>query len=306
MSMSVASVTLAYNAKALVARQIEALLRQAESLREIIVVDNASSDGTAEFVAAAYPKVTIIRLPTNEGVGGGYSAGLQYAVFEKNHDWVWTLDQDSVPGPDALSKLLAVWEETKRGKVGLIAPLSVDSVTGTPGSAYLWRDKPVQISPADFESPLCYVDMVISSGSMIRNVAVRTAGLPRKDFFIDWVDCEYCLRLRRLGFQIVVATQCLLPHTIGSPRTVRWLGKERLRLNHAPWREYYKVRNRAFVLWREMPSWRTRLFVLGQFLKQATGTLLFDPEKLQRLKLMSMGLWHGIRGRLENKVKPRS
>jgi len=304
--MSVASVTLAYNAKALVVRQIEALLRQAESLREIIVVDNASSDGTAEFVAATYPKVTIIRLPTNEGAGGGYAAGLQYAVFEKNHDWVWTLDQDSVPGPDALSKLLAAWEETKRGKVGLIAPLWIDAATGIPGSAYRWHDKPVPMSRADLESPLSFVDMVISSGSMIRNDAVRAAGLPRKDFFMDWADYEYCLRLRRLGFQIVLATKCLMPHTVGSPRSVRLLGKTRLRHNHAPWREYYKVRNRAFFLWHEMPSWRTRLFVLGQFLKHATGTLLFDTKKLQRLKLISIGLWHGIRGRLENTVKPHS
>src|SRR5262249_58123432 len=130
-AMSVASVTLAYNAKTLVARQIEALLGQAESLREIIVVDNASSDGTAEFVAATYPNVTIIQLPANEGVGGGDSAGLQYAVYEKNHDWVWTLDQDSVPGPDALSKLLSVVGEAKRGKVWLIAQRLCASRTGT-------------------------------------------------------------------------------------------------------------------------------------------------------------------------------
>jgi len=305
--VSVASVTIAYNAKALVARQIEALLRQTATLQEIIVVDNASGDGTADFIAASYPCVTVIRLPTNEGVAGGCAAGLQHAVYERNHDWVWTLDQDSEPDPDTLSQLLTAWEETKsRGKVGLIAPVSFDAATGTPFRPLVWQDKPVIMPSTALEPPLCYADMVISSGSMISNAAVRTAGLPRKDFFMDFVDYEYCLRLRRIGFQIVVATHCLMPHTIGSPRTVRWRGKQKLWITHPPWREYYKVRNRAFVLWHEMPGWKTKFYVLAQFLKQVAGVLLFDPQKVQRLKLMALGLWHGIRGRLEIRVSPYS
>ncbi len=276
-------------------------------MSEVIVVDNASGDGTAEFVATAYPQVTLIRLNANEGVGGGYSAGLHYALYEKNYDWVWMLDQDSVPRPDTLAKLLRTWEETdNRERIGIIAPLSVDASTGVPYPLFLWQDRQIEMSRVDLDSPRCCVDMVISSGSLVRNAAVRAAGLPRKEFFMDWVDFEYCLRLRRLGFQIVVAAQCRMPHTIGSPRTVWWLGKRRQWITHPAWRDYYKVRNRAFVVWHEMPSVKAKVFVLIKFIAQATGTILFDSEKLQRLKFMSIGLLDGIRGKLENEVRPHS
>ena len=54
--------------------------------------------------------------------------------------------------------------------------------------------------------------MVISSGSLIRREGVEVAGLPRRDFFIDFVDYEQCLRLRRHGFQIAVVNDSTLEH----------------------------------------------------------------------------------------------
>ena len=97
MSQSAASVTVAYNSGDLLLQQMEALLRQTRPLQEIIVVDNASSDGTSALVAERFPQVTFLRMAENLGVGAGFAAGLRYAALEKRHDWVWTFDQDSVP-----------------------------------------------------------------------------------------------------------------------------------------------------------------------------------------------------------------
>ena len=97
MSGSVASVTVTYNAVQVLPRQIDALLRQTHPLREIVVVDNASSeDGTGTMLAELYPQVTVLRMPENLGAAGGWAAGLSYAAIEKGYDWVWTFDQDSV------------------------------------------------------------------------------------------------------------------------------------------------------------------------------------------------------------------
>jgi rhamnosyltransferase len=283
---------------------LDLLLNQSQPLSEIIVVDNASTDGTIEVLNERFPAVKVIRLAKNDGVSGGYSAGLEYALG-RNHDWVWMLDQDSRPLPDTVANLLAVYESfPDREKLGLIAPLPISAATGAPYPLFLWREGQVEVRPVPGGNTLTLVDMAISSGSLIRREAVRKAGLPRNDFFIDFVDYEHCLRLRRSGFLIAVVNQCVMPHTIGQPRTVKFLGKPMSWITHRPWRDYYKVRNRAFVVWHQVPSLRAKAFVIHQFLRQMFGSLLYDAEKVRRIHFMWRGLRDGIRGRLGITVRP--
>ena len=96
---------MAYNEGQVLPRQIEALLRQTRPLQEIIVVDNASTDGTSALLANRYPQVKVLRMPDNLGAGGAVAAGMAYAALEKRHDWVWTFDADSAPNKDALQAL---------------------------------------------------------------------------------------------------------------------------------------------------------------------------------------------------------
>jgi len=283
---------------------IDAVLKQTYSLAEMIVVDNASSDGTANLLADHYPTIKLFSLTNNEGVGGAYSAGLEYAI-SRNYDWVWMLDQDSRPLPNTVEDLLAALESISYpDKLGLIAPLPINAATGMPYPLFMWKEGQVEISVSPAAERITFVDMAISSGSLIRGDAVKKAGLPRKDFFMDFVDYEHCLRLRKNGFLIAVVNHCVMPHTIGQPRTITFLGKSITWVTHAPWRDYYKVRNRAFVVWHELPSLRAKLFVLREFLQQLVGTVLFDPQKAERLKFMLTGLLDGIRGRLGSRVPP--
>ena len=97
MKPSVASVTIAYNAAVALPKQIEALLAQTFSLQEIIVVDNASTDGTSVMLAERFPQVKVLRMTENLGAAGAWAAGLTYAALEEGNDWIWTFDDDSVP-----------------------------------------------------------------------------------------------------------------------------------------------------------------------------------------------------------------
>src|SRR5208283_1123634 len=220
METSIASVTVIWNGSAMLTEHLESLLNQSQPLSEIVVVDNASTDGTMELLAEHYPAVKLIRLANNEGVSGGYSAGLEYALG-RNYDWIWMLDQDSLPLPNTVESLLAAYDAfPDREKLGLIAPLPINAATGAPYPLFLWKDGQVKLSISPEREGLTLVDMVISSGSLIRSEAVRKAGLPRGDFFIDFVDHEHCLRLRQSGFLIAVVNQCVMPHTVGQPRLV--------------------------------------------------------------------------------------
>ena len=140
-SLSVASVTTAYNAERRLSRQMDALLRQTRPLQEIVVVDDGI-DGTSALLAARYPQVTVIRTSENLGVAGAWAAGLAYAALEKGHDWVWTFDDDSVPADDALEALLEGAESlgNAESQAGIVAALAVHRETGDCYHPLLWRD----------------------------------------------------------------------------------------------------------------------------------------------------------------------
>jgi GT2 family glycosyltransferase len=305
-TVSIASVTVATNAGHMLPRQIEALQRQSKPLEEIIVVDNASTDNTQQVLSAKYPQVTVLSLSANLGVGGGFSAGLAYAAIQKKHDWVWLLDDDSVPKFDAIETLLRGLESVKGASddIGILAPLPVHPGSGQLYPGLLWRRGWVQPSPELLCQPVCFVDAVISSGSLVRREAVENVGLPRQDFFMDFVDFEYCLRMRRQGLKVALVCGSVLDHAIGDPRAVTFLGFARTWNDHAPWREYYFVRNQTFTIWNFYPDWKSRFYVLRTTIRHAAGTLLFGRRKFACLQMMLFGFQDGRSGRLGIRFSP--
>jgi GT2 family glycosyltransferase len=305
-SVSIASLTVTYNGAAVLGKQMEALFRQTRPLQEIIVVDNASSDGTGALVAARYPQVTLLRMPENLGIGAGLAAGLRYAALERSHDWVWTFDQDSVPNNDALEALLKGTESLGDGEsdVGIAAALPVHMGTGRCYPPLFWRDGFVKPTGEQLRQPIWFTDLVISSGCMVRREVVEKVGLPRTDFFMDFVDFEYCLRVRSRDYKIVVVTRAQFAHEIGNAREVRLPGYSQLWPNHAAWREYYVSRNMAYVAWWLYPSGGAKRFVVRHLARHAAGVLLFGSDKLACLRRMAEGFWDGRRASLGIRFRP--
>jgi GT2 family glycosyltransferase len=307
-TLSVASVTVAYNAARVLPRQMEALLRQSRSLQEIVVVDNASTDGTSALLAERYPQVTILKMPENLGMGGALAVGLAYASLEKRHDWIWTFDGDSIPNDDALQALLEGAESLGDGEseAGIAAALPVHRETGDCYYPLLWRDGFVKPSAELLRQPIWFADLVISSGCMMRRSVVEKVGLPRADFFIDFVDFEYCLRVRSHGYKIAVITQAKVAHEIGKARRVWLPGYTRAWPNHAPFREYYMSRNLAYAAWWLYPSRSAKRFVMRRLIRHACGVLLFSSNKLACFKRMAQGFWDGCRANLGIRFLPDS
>jgi GT2 family glycosyltransferase len=305
-SLSVATVTVAYNGANRLPRQMEALFRQSRRVDEIIVVDNASSDGTSALVVKRYPQVTLLRMSENLGIGAGLAAGLSYAALEKRHDWVWTFDQDSVPNNDALEFLLKGTESlgNNDGEVGIVAALPVHTQTGICYSPLLWRDGYMKPRPEQLRQPIWFADLVISSGCMVRRDVVEKVGLPRTDLFMYFVDFEYCLRARSHGYKIAVVTGSRFAHEMGNAREVRLPGYSGLWPDRAPWGEYYMSRNMTYAAWWLYPSSRTKRFVVRHLARHAGGVLLFGSSKLACLRKMGQGFWDGRRASLGIRFRP--
>jgi GT2 family glycosyltransferase len=305
-SRSVASVTVAYNDFVGLQRQMDALLRQTRSLREIIVVDNASTDGTSALLAAQYPQVTVLRMPENLGVGGGFAAGLAYAAHEKRHDWVWMFDQDSLPADDALGALLDGSESLGKidGEVGIVAALPVHPETGIRYEPLLWRDGYVKLSSDLLKQPVWFADLVISSGCMVRRDVIENIGLPRADLFMYFLDFEYCLRARSHGYKIAVITDSKFAHRMGNARKVRFPGYSGLWPDRAPASEYYISRNLTYAAWWLYPNCRTKRFAVRHLVRHAGGVLLFGSRKLTCLGRMAQGFLDGRKASLGIRFRP--
>ncbi len=297
---SIASVTVAYNGAQVLPRHLDALMRQTQTIDEIVVVNNASTDDTLNLLAARYPEITVLNLPENGGVGGGLAAGLAYTALTKKYDWVWLFDQDSIPTSNGLELLLSglVHLDGKGDRAAILAPVCVNPETRMTCPGLSWRSGRLLPTPADPNQPITLVDLVISSGSLIRREAVEAVGLPRADFFMDFVDYEHCLRLRRHGFEIAVVRDSLLHHVLGEPSTFNILGRTKYWTDHVPWREYYMTRNEIFTIWQYYPKWRAKGFVLYRLARHALDVLLFGKRKLACFGMMFRGFRDGRAGKL--------
>jgi GT2 family glycosyltransferase len=303
---SVASVTVAYNAARVLPQQMEALLRQTHPLQELIVIDNASTDGTGSMLAERYPQVTVMRMTKNLGAAGGSAAGLSYAALERGYDWVWAFDQDSVPGADSLTRLLAGVGSLNGGQaeVGMIVPMPVHDETKMHYPPLLWRDGFVKPAMDQMREPLWFADLVIASGSLIRREMVERIGLPRADFFMDYFDFEYSLRARAHGYKIAVVPGAELSHEIGQARKVWLPSGSRLWTSYAPWREYYNSRNLAYAGWHLYPNRKTKKFVLKHLSRHAGAVVLFSSKKTACIVKMMQGFWDGCQAKLGIRFGP--
>jgi len=305
-SSSVATVTVAFNARHVLPRQIAALSRQTFPVSEIIIVDNASTDGTADFLAREFPQVTVLRMPKNLGASGALAQGMAYAALQKNHDWVWMFDDDSLPQGNALELLIQSASTLRHAdpRVAIMAPLCVHGETGFCYTPLFWNNGYVKPGSEQLNEQVWFADLVINAGTLVHQSVVKKIGLPRADFFMDFFDFEYCLRARAHDYKIAVVSEAKLLHEIGNTRQVRLPGYVNRWMDHAPWREYYITRNMTYVGWWLYPDWRTKRFVLRHLIRHAGGVVLFGTKKLACLRKMVQGFWDGIRANLGIRFVP--
>ncbi|MCK5614504.1 glycosyltransferase [Candidatus Pacearchaeota archaeon] len=301
-SFRIASVVVTYNNADNINKLIQNLLLQTYPINEIIVIDNASSDDTVQKINEEFPQVTLFANTANEGVGGAYADGLKYA-YNKKYDWVWLLDGDSLPKVKALEELINAFLHISpnQSKIGILASSPVNPFSNEREDGVFWRNRFVKL-PKKFKSvqePFC-VDSVISSGSLINYKVVEEIGLPIKEFFMDFVDLEYNLRIRQNDFKIIYVPKSVIIHEIGNTtfrRCLTYLGKKRPYPIHTPWRIYYMVRNETFTYWNDFRSFSVFFFFTIRLGKRIFK-LYQHEERWERFKFILLGLRDGFKGRL--------
>jgi rhamnopyranosyl-N-acetylglucosaminyl-diphospho-decaprenol beta-1,3/1,4-galactofuranosyltransferase len=200
--MSVAAVVVSYNRRELLSECLESLVSQDQSLDEIIVVDNASSDGSPDLVRLHFPNVTLVELHQNLGGAGGFAYGIDIAI-SKGHQFAWLMDDDAKPFPDAL-RLLTNTMSSCLPRPGFVAPVVVNQ-EGVPSTQHQ-----LEVSTNSAHQLLANeVGGIATSSAAFVGVLVdleRAASthLPYPDFFIWFDDVEYTRRIANESIGIVV------------------------------------------------------------------------------------------------------
>ena len=270
----VAAVTVTYNNAGMLRGLLEDLLGQTRPLDEVIVVDNASSDGTDRMMGERFPGVRYLRLPENEGSAGGYCEGVRLA--SEGSDLVWTLDDDVRLRPDSLGELLRGMEALEElRKIGAVRSVG---------------EKHPQSLPTQ-------LDIIPWRGSLIKTDAVRELGLPRKEYFIYGEDLEYSLRLRKAGYVFfwIPSSRCV--ERRGGKTDDTFLGKA-VRIYPTAFRLYYAFRNECNIYLEYRRAGRLACVFLyaakvAVYLVVSEGCGGFG-----KIRAIAAGLIDGLRGRL--------
>lgn len=192
---SVVAVVVTYNRCELLRQTLRAIDAQTVQLARILVIDNASTDGTAEMLGGIElsTAVDVLRQPRNLGGAGGFKLGLRRA-WQAGGEWFWCMDDDCLPAPEALARLLAVPDVQGLERPGFLA----SRVLWTDGSPCL-MNVPVPHAQWFVATALCPgVSRIVGSSFvsiLISRAAVDAVGLPVAEFFIWFDDAEYTRRI---------------------------------------------------------------------------------------------------------------
>jgi rhamnopyranosyl-N-acetylglucosaminyl-diphospho-decaprenol beta-1,3/1,4-galactofuranosyltransferase len=194
----VVAVVVTYNRRELLLESLAAVTSQTRPPDAVIVVDNASSDGTADAVRTRFPAVRLKSLTSNTGGAGGFAYGMALALADAA-DLIWVMDDDTVPEPDALRAL------TQARASGQAQPpvLVASRVLWTDGREHPMntpRAKPFagRAERAAAATAGCIPVRSASFVSVLIDAAqCRRRGLPQADYFLWNDDFEFTTRLIR-------------------------------------------------------------------------------------------------------------
>ena len=221
-----AVLVLSFNKREHVLRCLESVSRLEYAPREVIVVDNGSSDGSAAAIAQRFPQVHLVRSHTNLGAAGGRNLGIRWADEHLSYRYILFLDDDTVVAPRMADELVAVLRRHpdtglatpkayRAGSDALLASaggmrvrLGAGSITDIGGGQ---RDRGQFDDPAE-------VDSCVGFAVLVRCEALeRVGGFDDRYNPYGWEEVDLSLRIRETGYLIRYAPAALCWHAGGTP-----------------------------------------------------------------------------------------
>lgn len=284
----VIAVVVTYNRRDLLLEALGAVQAQTRVPDAVIVVDNASTDGTAAAVRATFPAVRLAELTRNSGGAGGFAYGMALALADAA-DLIWLMDDDTVPEPGALQAMLTARDRYPAGAPALVA----SRVIWTDGRAHPMntpRTKPFA-SKADRLAAGTVGCTPIRSASFVSVLVdagqCRRRGLPQADYFLWNDDFEFTTRLLR------GSTGLLCPASVAVHKTATFGSTD---VDPGQQRFFYEVRNKIWMLKTRAPlTPLERLVYGGSALRRWARTFAGSRDRRALGSSLVKGIAAGVR-----------
>ncbi len=283
----VVAVVVTYNRKELLKECIDALLKQEYSNFKILVVDNASTDGTEEYIKEYIEENKIIYINTGANLGGagGFNYGMKEA-YKIGCDFVWIMDDDCIVHKDTLSKLIEA-DENLNGNYGFLS------------SKALWKDgdickmnipkvnliKKVQ----KWNIPMQKIIMATFVSFFVKSEVVEELGLPISDFFIWADDLEYSRRISK-KYKCYLISDSVVTHksknNIGS-NIAADTSNNLDRYSYAYRNEFYLYRRENFI---GKIYYRLKILIHK---RRILNSNFSSNEKIKRIEIINQAIKNG-------------
>lgn len=222
--MKLAGVVVLYNPDQKVINNINSYIDELDAL---YLVDNSSADNSTLFM---YEKVEYIPLQKNTGIAHALNVGAKKAI-DHNFHYLLTMDQDSMFEKDALKNMKSIIDaDDEKDQVGIYSPFHKTAIS---------EPVPEEL----FTSPL----VVMTSGNIINLDIYKCVEGFKEWMFIDCVDFEYGLNVRKHGYTIKQINTVFLDHELGYYEIKHVFNKKIFCDNHSALRRYYIVRNSFYL-----------------------------------------------------------
>lgn len=313
--MMIVAVVVTYNRKQRLLECMDALLGQTRPLDKIILIDNASTDGTPDLLKEKgyldSGRLDYVRLPENTGGGGGFSFGIQRGC-DAGYDWLWLMDDDAVPNKDALLTLLSSphAEDAETGAL-LCSVRDGDLQLEARSTGAITRCEQVfnnrLLTIEEFDQSFLRVTTYPLLGVLVRTRVVLEVGNLRPEFFFQADDLDFTMRIAG-KYKMWVVRDSILVHQVQkeqfASRYVPLLRKNKQFLAIGEqWKDYYGCRNYVYIVVRRTSIART-CRVLLSYMRTAASLFLFADYKWMRVLLYARAMLDGIAGNLGKRVDP--
>ncbi len=288
-SPRVTAVVVTFNRRALLLEALAAVRAQTRAPERVIVIDNASTDGTAAAVRDRYPWAELVELAHNTGGAGGFAAGLALAL-DGAADLVWLMDDDTVPEPGALAALLRARQRHPGGPPAVLASRVVWT-DGRPHPMNTPRAKPFarRGERAAAAASGCVPIRSASFVSILVDAGVcGQRGLPQADYFLWNDDFEFTTRMLRGQAGL------LCPDSVVVHKTAVFGSTD---VDPGP-RFFYEVRNKVWTLRAGPPlAPAERVLYGGSMLRRWAATFAKSRDRRTLAASLARGLAAGVRTR---------
>jgi len=279
----VIAIIISFNDPTSLEETIKALHYQVDS---VLVIDNGSEVHSLvriEALASLF-KTNLIKLNQNFGIGYALNVGVNYAI-QSGYKWVLTMDQDSIATEDMVEGLL------KHAKcIPDLGSISPSFCLNLQNSKIIEK-----------------VEYSITSGNLVPISLYKKVGFYNEDYFIDAVDFDFSLKIRRAGLNNYRYLNGRLIHRLGNSINKKFFFLNYLYVEHSPIRRYYIFRNHFYLIktyYKEFPFFCCIKSIY--LLKMLIEIAVFDSNKKENFRFIKKGIndyLFGIYGKVNDEKK---